>query len=178
MQIRRTCCNNDGAEQKSNDTLMKYANKQKRNGQWPEWYHQLQEGQMVHPTRFPAGQPHPSTKAYQAEWNNEIKAMGPIRLVIEAVVWNGLAIDNNFKIWQMDEEPIDVLGTPYQSLKVQLHMMATRARNKAEYSRRAMTGRTVGFREIDREASQIDKNLSDLEQGIVRTAMMGGTMAK
>ena len=57
-------------------------------------------------------------------------------------------------------------------------MMATRARNKAEWSRSTSTRMIGGLREIDREASQIDKHLSDLEQGVVRTAMMGGTMAK
>ena len=76
------------------------------------------------------------------------------------------------------EEPIDVLRIPYQSRKGQLHMMATRARNKAEWCRSTTTRMTTGLREIDREASQIDKHLNDLEQGIVRTAMMGGTMAK
>ena len=32
-------------------------------------------------------------------------------------------------------------------------------------------------REIDREASQVNPNMTDEEKGIVRTAMMGGTQA-
>ena len=39
---------------------------------------------------------------------------------IESVVWSGLAIDADFKVWQRDEEPIDILKMPYQSLKTML----------------------------------------------------------
>ena len=48
-------------------------------------------------------------------------------LLIESVVWNGLVIDRDFKIWQTKEEVISILGMPYQDLKKQVHMAATRA---------------------------------------------------
>ena len=45
-------------------------------------------------------QPHPTTKEYDADWDREIQAEGPIGLLIEAIVWNGLVIDKEMRIWQ------------------------------------------------------------------------------
>ncbi len=83
--------------------------------------------------------------------------MGPIGLLIEAVIWNGLVIDADMKIWQRKEEPIDLLRMPYQSLKPQLLMTAARARSLAEWNRNTST---PGPREIDRETSQVDPGLT------------------
>ena len=59
--------------------------------------------------------------------------MGPVGLLIAAISWNGLVIDKDLKIWQHNEEPIDLVNTPYQSLQPQLLMMAARARTIAEW---------------------------------------------
>ena len=66
---------------------------------------------------------------------------------------------------------------PFQHLKKQLHMMATRARTNAEWHR-ASSIKMAGLREIDREASKIDRKLDEEEKAMVKTAQMGGTMAK
>ena len=65
--------------------------------------------------------------------------MGPIGLLIESIVWNGLAIDRGLNIWQRNEQPVYLLKMPYQDLKPQLHMMATRARTLAESRRHTST---------------------------------------
>ena len=57
-------------------------------------------------------------------------------------------------------------------------MMAARARNGAEWSRNPSIKMARGLREIDREANQVNKAFIELEQGVVRTAMIGGTMAR
>ena len=97
--------------------------------------------------------------------------------MIESVVWNGLAIDKDFQIWQTGEEPISILKIPYQSLKGQLHKMAARARTRAEWSRSTSTS-MVGLSEIDRQASQVHPDFGDEDKGIIRTVHMGGTMGK
>ena len=56
-------------------------------------------------------------------------------MLIEPILWNGLAIDADFKVWQKDEEPIDSLKMPYQSLKPMLLRTAARARTRAEWNR-------------------------------------------
>ena len=66
---------------------------------------------------------------------------------------------------------------PIQHVKKQIHMMAARARTVAERQRYSSTT-MVGLREIDREASKINHKLSEEEKAMVRTAQMGGTMAK
>ena len=38
-------------------------------------------------------------------------------LLIDSVVWHGLAIDKDFQIWQTGEEPVSILMMPYQNLK-------------------------------------------------------------
>ena len=61
--------------------------------------------------------------------------MVPVGLLIAAVVWNGLVFDKDLEIWQRDEEPIDFVHTPYQSLQPQLLMMAARAKILAGWDR-------------------------------------------
>ena len=102
--------------------------------------------------------------------------MGPVGLLIEAVVWSGMRIDQELRIWQRNEEPIDILRMPYQVLKVSINRAVTRARNNAEYYRD--TTNRIQAREIDREASQVDKELPEEEQGYVRSGMIGSTLGK
>ena len=102
--------------------------------------------------------------------------MGPIGLLIEAVTWNGMKIDKELRIWQKQEELIDIVQVPYQNLKNLASMAAARARNKAEWYRDS-SERTMAL-DIDREASQISQGLSQEEEGIVRTIAMGSTMSK
>ena len=75
------------------------------------------------------------------------------------------------------EEPVNILSMPYQNLKAQLHMQATRARTNAEWNRDSST-RMAGLREIDRQASLVGAGLTEEEKGVVRTIQMGGTMSK
>ena len=71
--------------------------------------------------------------------------------MIEAAVWNGLVIDQEMRVWQNNEEPIDTLRMPYQSLKVAMKAMGARARTAAEWRRD--TSKKILVKEIDREAN-------------------------
>ena len=120
-------------------------------------------------------QAHPTTKNFDKNWDDDIKAVGPIGLLIESLVWNGLVIDHHLFIWQRGEEPIDIKTYPYQHLNTQAHMMVARSRTMAEWlAGKDSRPRTI---EIDREASQPSDKLTDEEKGIVTTAMIGGGMA-
>lgn len=58
-------------------------------------------------------------------------------------------------------------------------MMAVRARIIAEWNRvHHVNTLTRGLREIDKEASRLDPKLPAEEKGIVRTALMGGSLAR
>ena len=108
------------------------------------------------PDRYPLPQAHPTTKNFDNNWDDDIKAVGPIGLLIESLVWNGLVIDQHFFIWQQGEEPIDIKTYPYQHLKTQAHMMVARSRTRAEWlAGKGSRPRTI---EIDREASQPSDN--------------------
>lgn len=155
----------------------KYAAKCK--GQRPKWYRQSQATEQKPSDRYPDVQPHPCTKAHAPSWGDEIQAIGPVGLLISAAVRNGLVIDNDLKIWQRNEEPIDLLNTPYQSLRPQLLMMAARARTLGEWERKHhLNTFTRGLREIDKEASQLNLTLPEKEQVTIRTAVVGGSIAK
>ena len=54
----------------------------------------------THTDTFPMEQPHPMTNEYSSDWDLEIDPMGPVGLLIDVVVWNGLAIDKHFTVWQ------------------------------------------------------------------------------
>ena len=101
-----------------------------------------------------------------------MQSLGPMGLLIESIMWNGMVIDQEVRIWQSNEEPISLVAMPIQSLKVIIQVAVARARTRAEWCKRPRT--TIGVLEMDREASQIDPKLEVHEQGIVRTVMMGG----
>lgn len=177
MLIRRAICKKKGALEQFKTIIGKYASRCKERP--PKWYYQNPGKDNMPPTRFLDFQAHPSTKAYAPNWDDEIQAMGPVGLLIVAATWNGLVIDNDLKIWQQNEEPIGLVNTPYQSLQPLLLMMAARARTLAEWDRRHhINTLTRGLREIEKEASQLNPKLPDEEKGIIRIALMGGSMAK
>ena len=109
---------------------------------------------------FAQPQPHPSTNSHSEDWDKELDAGGPVGLLIVSILWCGLVIDKDLNVWQKLEEPVNILQTPYQHLKAQLHMQATRARTSAEWNRDSST-RMAGLREIDRQASLVDVGLTE-----------------
>ena len=147
-------------------------------GKWPAWYyeHQSQDEEDNH--KYPPAQPHPSTKEHQIDWDKEIQPHGPIGLLIESVVWHGMAIDSELRIRQTNEPAIDVLNMPYQNLKTMVLHAAARARTRAERSRDTGNATANEILEIDRDLSQVSNVLNDTEKGMVATSMMGGTQAK
>ena len=70
-------------------------------------------------------------KGHDPDWDANLEARGPVGLLISAILWHGLKIDKDFKVWQDKEEAVDILQTPYQSLQPQLMQMAARPRAKA-----------------------------------------------
>ena len=173
MQVRRAACKKDGNFQRYKKLIQEYAVKHKQGDEWPSWYHHQDENNK-RPCRYPKEQPHPTTKDYDAEWKGNLQSKGPIGLFVEAVVWNGLVIDQNLNIWQHKEEPINIITTPYQSLKMLVLATAARSRTRAGWIRNI--SKTTRTREIDRDASQLSDQLDEEQKSLVRTAMMGGTM--
>ena len=145
------------------ETVVKYATKHKIGGGWPKWYHDVNQEDAEAPATFPQPQPHPSTKGHSEDWDKDLDAVGPVGLLIESVLWCGMVIDKNLNVWQKQEEPVSILDTPYQNLKTQLHMQASRARTSAEWNRDSST-RMAGLREIDRQASLVDRGLTEEEK--------------
>ena len=64
--------------------------------------------------------------------DRDLEAKGPVGLLISAILWDGLKIDKDFKVWQDKKEPVAILETPYQRLQ-QLMQMAARPRTKAAW---------------------------------------------
>ena len=135
LQIRRTSCKKDGAEEYFKRVLKKYAERHKVGGKWPGWYMANDEGENNQPLLYPPEQPHPSTKEHQKHWNQTITPVGPVGQLIESVLWHGLVIDDQLKVHQRGEPPLDIIKTPFQNLKSLSLRAAARARTRAEWAR-------------------------------------------
>ena len=86
---------------------------------------------------YPNEQQHPPTNEHEDDWSDDITSLGPIGLLVESVVWHGMRIDDDLRIWQRKEEPISILKVPYQNLKPLILKAAGRSRNRAEWHRGA-----------------------------------------
>ena len=178
MQIRRMACKSEGAADRYKDMIKRYADNHAKGQEWPRWYQQTCKEDNTtegRPSSFPIEQPHPSTNQHQTDWRKDIEPYGPVGLLVESIIWHGMVIDQHMRIWQQNEEPIDILQMPYQSLKVSVQAAAARARTKAEWMRNS--SKRIATAEIDRSASQIDNKLTEEQQGIMRTIAMGGDQA-
>ena len=173
LQARRTCNKKEGADVDFRRVLKKYAAKHKDNGAWPTWYRPPQDDQESQNHTYPPEQPHPSTKEHDPHWSKDLTPVGPVGLLCESILWHGMTIDDQIRIWQKGEPPLDILKTPCQNLKFLSMQAATRARTRAEWTRSTGNPMTGDCREIDREISQISSKLSEEEKGVVRTKMIG-----
>ena len=75
------------------------------------------------------------------------------------------------------EEPIDILNTPYQHLQPLIIQAAARARTRAAWYHKRDHGTRL-LPEIDKQASTINRKLSNEHKGILRTHISGGGIAK
>ena len=86
--------------------------------------------------------------------------------MITSIAWNGLKIDKDFKVWQEDEEPVDICQIPYQFPQPLLTQVVARDRTNAVwYWKNDHT--TRGIREIGKEVSKTDPTRSLEEKGIL-----------
>ena len=74
----------------------------KRGKQWPKWYRGSDVDCNGNDQPYPNEQPHPSTNDYDTDWNDEIDPIGPVGLLIESIVWHGMKIDDDLRIWQKE----------------------------------------------------------------------------
>lgn len=174
--MRRACNKNEGKAQAYKAMIRRYAEKQMVEQTWPIWFQPTEGTAVARPTQYPIEQPHPTTKEHDERWDEQITPFGLIGLLIESITWHGLVIDEQLRIWQSNEEPIDIIAMPFQRLKVMINSTGARARSRAEWMRQ--TSRKMPVREIDRTASQVGPNMKAEDKSYARTAMMGSTLGK
>ena len=102
LQVRRTCSKKEGADGDFKRVLNKYAVKHKVNDVWPVWFRPPQSQQDGHDHLYPPEQPHPSTKEHDLHWSKDLTAVGPIGLLCESILWHGMTIDDQMRIWQQE----------------------------------------------------------------------------
>ena len=113
LQLRRACSKQKGKAQEYKAMIRRYAEKQMVDQRWPTWFQPAEYRQVTRPTLYPVEQPHPTTKEHDESWDEQITPFGPIGLFIESVTWHGLVIDEQLRIWQSNEEPIDIIAMPF-----------------------------------------------------------------
>lgn len=119
----------------------------------PDWYHDIATGQRKPPTTFPAPQNRKGDAISIPQHDHGHDPNGPVGLLITSIIWHGLKINSDLGIWQVNEEPIDFLQTPYQTLQPQLIQIVARARTCAGWN--IAKPRVRGLREIGREATKM-----------------------
>lgn len=65
-----------------------------------------------HTEAYPNEQPHHSTNDHDGNWDDEICSVGPIGLLIESILWNGMQIDDELRFWQNRRATHQHLGDP------------------------------------------------------------------
>ena len=109
--------------------------------------------------------------------DDDICSVGPIGLLIESVLWNGMQIDAEIRIWQRNEQPISILEPPYQHFKTLILKASGRARNRAEWHRGARSNRGRALLEIDNDITASPLPSTKRKKGILRVVQMGGSQA-
>jgi len=175
LQIRRAACKKENAGPRFKVILKTYATKQKRNGKWPSWYREQGMFDEEQTEAYPNEQPHPSTNEHDENWDDDICSVGPIGLLIESILWNGMQIDDELRIWQKNEQPSSILETPYQNLKTLILRASRRARNRVEWHRGVSNKRARPPLEIDNDISHIAPSFDEEERGILRVVQMRGS---
>ena len=88
----------------------------------------------------------------------------------------GLVTDSDFKRWQRNEPPIDLLHAPYHCTKPLFTEYGVRARTRADWRTKAIEG---GLRQIDVKSTRADHlKLRQEDAYYIDTIKMGGSMAK
>lgn len=170
MQMRRTIAKSNGSIQLIKYNLRKHVQQQPKP---PTWYHSGPGAPK--PQSYPAPGTRRGESIIADTHDMTGEAQGPIGLLVASIAWNGLKIDDNIRIWQSREDPIDIVHTPIQTLKKLLLHTGARSRTQAEHSSKRPMLR--GLREIDTQASKIHKSFSKEEEGFLKNILSGGKMA-
>ena len=106
LQIRRTVCKKPGTKGQFLRILKLYSAQSPQ--QPPGWFHDDTTGEGKPPHSFPTPQDRRGLYGTGQHVHETLEADGPVGLLISSLIWNGLMIDKDFKIWQYQEEPIDL----------------------------------------------------------------------
>ena len=141
LEARRSACKNSDVQENLKSNLRTYVEKEGAE----VWYWDLGKHGDGTPTRFLESKPHP-TKGRKDDLIEQVQANGPIGYLIASVIRMGMIVDSEFKIWQRNEPPIDVLHVPYHWITPLGTEAANRARARADWGIRYTK---VALREID-----------------------------
>ena len=102
LLIRRAACKREDATERFKHILGTYTAKHNRNGEWPKWYRSEAHEDEDPDEAYPDEQPHPSTNEHDENLDEDICSVGPIGLLVESVLWHGLKIDAELRVWQKE----------------------------------------------------------------------------
>ena len=97
---------------KSQSTLKMYA---ERSGAAEKWYQKVGQAKSEDTEDYPYPQQHPS-RGTNDGWKQQIKAHGPIGLLIGSAIRCGAKINHLFIMLQPKEQDIDLINIPCQFL--------------------------------------------------------------
>lgn len=173
LELRRCICKRPHARQSLKETLLLYLHQAKGAGLPTHWY---REGELMEENQeYPEPLSHP-TKFKSGKWKLVLGAKGPVGLLIQAAMRCGAQIDEEFRLWQRKEVPLDLLNVPYQHLSQSLLEAVARARTKA-----AKGTKTINaiLSEIDAYVTNASLKVLDEEQkALVNVLKSGGGYGK
>ena len=116
---------------------------------------------------------HPSS-GINDSWKKQVKAQGPIGLLIQSVLRTGSKLVKDFTICKPKEQGVSLSCVPFQYLKELVIEIGRRARTEAG---RSLKCAKLALKGIDYKPSKRSAKLTSEEEGILKTLQMGGGMA-
>ena len=116
---------------------------------------------------------HPSN-GLNDSWKKQVKAKGPIGLLIQSVLRTGAKLTKDFTICKTKEQGVSLTSVPFQYLKELVTDVGRRAKTEAG---RSLKYAKLALKEIDNDATKRSGKLTSEEDGILKTLQMGGGLA-
>ena len=170
LELRRAICKRPKTKAKAQLIVDKYI---QGSAAATRWYEDEPSRVSEKEKEYEVPMQHPSSGTNDS-WKKQIKAKGPIGLLIQSIFRTGAKVTKDFIICKPKEQAVSIPSVPFQYLKELVTGIGRRARTEAG---RGMKYSKIALKEIDCDATKRSGKLSSEEEGILKTIQMGGGLA-
>ena len=166
LEFRRAICKRPKTSAKASLIMEKYIRNTTNTARWFE----DEPGDVdAKEKEYVGALQHPSS-GLNDSWKKQVKAKGPIGLLIQSVLRTGAKLTKDFTICKPIEQEVSLTGVRFQYLKELVTELGRGARTEAG---RSLKYAKLALKEIDYVASKRSGKLTSEEDGILKTLQMG-----